>query len=115
MFLEEHPELAPAPRTFTDEEVLAALRTAIERREQPWLQGAASASCVVDVLMPEGDTRAKAQTSLTGKQLARMAREGTVVRFRRKWTKGRGGSIWSLPGLEVADWWLTQFEADDAS
>jgi hypothetical protein len=110
-FVESHPELA-APPTFIDDDVIAALRTAIEEGTQPWLQGAVHSGDVLAVLMP--GARATPLVVRTGKHLARLAREGRVVRLRRKWTKGRGSSIWSLPGIEINEWWFKQFEVDDA-
>lgn len=116
-FVDAHTEPLEPP-TFSDEEILGGLRAAIESRSQPWLQGAADSSDVVEILLPGAarveNKRATALVIRTGKQLARLARQGHVVRLRQKWTKGRGRSIWSLPGIEVNEWWLKQFEADDA-
>lgn len=116
-FVEEHPELT-TPSTFTDDELLAALRTAIESRTQPWLQGACDSGAVIAVLVPDAtqvrNGRATPIVTSMGKRLARLAREGKIVRLRKKWTKGRGSSIWSLPGIEVNEWWLKQYEVDDA-
>ena len=112
-FVGSHPELV-APPTFTDDEILGSLRAAIESQTQPWLQGATSSASVVEILLPEAENR-RATVVRTGKQLARLAREGHVVRLRQKWRKGRGGSIWSLPGIEINEWWLKQYEVSDAS
>lgn len=111
-FVDGHPELATLP-IFTDDEVVEALRAAIANREQPWLQGAASSSCVLRQLRPNGYSKGLCQR--LGKQLARLTREGRVVRLQKKWSKGRGGSIWTLDGLVVNGWWLKQYELEAAT
>jgi hypothetical protein len=115
-FVDLHPELSKPP-AFSDAEIVDALRSAIETRERPWSRGATTSSDVVCVLLPGvptvKDKRATPIVTRAGKQLARLAREGRVVRLRAKWTKGKGRSAWSLEGFEIGEWWLKQYEVDD--
>jgi hypothetical protein len=120
-FVEAHPELAADP-TFTDDEILEALRAEIDACRHEHLRGAVGTSAVVSRLAPDAQlfrgprNTPTALVTKTGKTLARLAREGRVVRLRQKWTKGRGRSVWSFAGLELAEWWFKQYEleADDA-
>ena len=107
VFLEAHPELT-APPEITDDNLIEALRQAIEQNPRSWSRGAASSNQVVKVAVPGVSSRALVVR--TGKQLARLASQGHVVRLRQKWRKGRGSSAWSLSGMEIGEWWLSGYE-----
>jgi hypothetical protein len=120
-FADDHPELTE-PGPVTDDEVIEALRAAIDAwdgylaQHQPWreAEGAVSASDVAEMLFP-GRTyesgRPSGVTLRVAKTLARMARDGRVVRLRPKWG---GSSGWSLPGVTVGSFPLRGRVIDDA-
>ena len=98
-FVAEHPELAPEPLRFTDDELVVA----VAEVERQWdargraTRRGAYAHCVAGVLhgfpilaggpMPKGDV------IRVGKALARLGREGRLVAASRPWE----GKQWTLP------------------
>jgi hypothetical protein len=99
VFVAEHPELAPEPLTFTDDELIAALAEAEKQwaaKGQRYAGRGSYAHCVTRVLHDAPilgpNLGAKGDVIRVGRALARLGREGRVFLTSRSWESKR----WSV-------------------